>query len=181
MGVTQKTAWFMLQRARLALQGKNGGKLSGEIEADESFIGGKARNMHPHRAGRKDTRSRAGRQSDCGGRSGTRRGDRAKVVTTRRKAELYKHLVARTWKRDRSIYTDELQSYDALDKEFNHQVIDHAETYVNGQVHTNGCENFWSLLKRDHGTYVSVEPFHLFRYVDEQAFRYNIASMKTAS
>jgi transposase-like protein len=72
-----------------------------------------------------------------------------------------------------NLYTDALKSYDGLD-EFEHQVVDHAETYVNGQVHTNGCENFWSLLKRSiHGTYVSVEPFHLFRYLDEQAFRYN--------
>jgi transposase-like protein len=72
-----------------------------------------------------------------------------------------------------AVYTDALKSYDGLG-EFAHQVIDHAEAYVNGQVHTNGCENFWSLLKRGlKGTYVSVEPFHLFRYVDEQAFRYN--------
>jgi len=59
-------------------------------------------------------------------------------------------------------------------EEFEHQVIDHAVEYVNGKIHTNGMENFWSLLKRSlNGTYVSVEPFHLFRYVDEQAFRYN--------
>src|SRR5437899_3303622 len=73
-----------------------------------------------------------------------------------------------------SLYSDALKSYQGLEKDFSHQVIDHAEAYVNGQVHTNGCENFWSLLKRGiNGTYVSVEPFHLFRYLDEQAFRYN--------
>src|SRR5215475_8217513 len=73
-----------------------------------------------------------------------------------------------------ALYTDALKSYDGLDQEFLHQVIDHAEAYVDGQVHTNGCENFWSLLKRGlKGTYISVEPFHLFRYLDEQVYRYN--------
>jgi len=73
-----------------------------------------------------------------------------------------------------ALYSDALQSYDRLAQEYAHQVIDHAEKYVDGQVHTNGLENFWSLLKRGiSGTYVSVEPFHLFRYLDEQMFRYN--------
>lgn len=73
-----------------------------------------------------------------------------------------------------ALYSDALMSYDGLSEEYKHQVIDHAIAYVDGQVHTNGMENFWSLLKRGlHGTYVSVEPFHLFRYVDEQAFRFN--------
>ena len=73
----------------------------------------------------------------------------------------------------RSIYTDALKSYEGMD-EFRHQVIDHAVKYVDGKVHTNGLENFWSLVKRGlGGTYISVEPFHLFRYLDEQSFRYN--------
>jgi transposase-like protein len=70
--------------------------------------------------------------------------------------------------------TDALKSYDGLDSEYAHKVIDHAEAYVDGNVHTNRLENFWSLLKRSiKGTYVSVEPFHLFRYLDEQSFRFN--------
>jgi hypothetical protein len=70
--------------------------------------------------------------------------------------------------------TDELLSYNGLDVDYAHQVINHAEAYVNGHVHTNGMENFWSLFKRAiGGTYVSVEPFHLFRYLDEQSFRFN--------
>ena len=73
-----------------------------------------------------------------------------------------------------AIYSDELQSYEGLSVDYDHAVINHAVEYVNGNIHTNGMENFWSLLKRGlHGTYVSVEPFHLFRYIDEQAFRYN--------
>jgi transposase-like protein len=72
------------------------------------------------------------------------------------------------------VYTDALASYRKLEDKYVHQVIDHAEKYVDGLVHTNGLENFWSLLKRSiSGTYVSVEPFHLFRYLDEQSFRYN--------
>ena len=95
------------------------------------------------------------------------------MVATRRKQELYNHVAANVEKGSEA-FTDELLSYDALDNEFKHQVINHAVEYVRGTVHTNGCENFWSLLQRGiGGTYVSVEPFHLFRYADEQAFRYN--------
>jgi transposase-like protein len=178
MGVTQKTAWFMLQRARLALQGKNGGKLSGEIEADETLIGGKARNMHVGKREKARGRDNFGKTIvaavlERGGEV------RAKVVKTRRKPELQK-LVRDNVQAESSVYTDSLLSYDGLD-EFNHQFVNHAETYVNGQVHTNGCENFWSLLKRGiNGTYVSVEPFHLFRYIDEQAFRFNQRSLNDA-
>src|ERR1035438_217005 len=146
IGVTQKTAWFMLQRARLALQGKNGGKLSGEIEADESFIGGKARNMHAkERAEKIHGRGPDGKASvaavlERGGQI------RAKVVKTRRKADV-QALVRENVEAGSNLYTDALKSYDGL-SEFTHQVVDHAVEYVNGQIHTNGCENFWSLLKR---------------------------------
>ena len=76
--------------------------------------------------------------------------------------------------RGAKVISDEFARTWRMDKEYEHQVVNHLETYVNGNVHTNGIENFWSLLKRGiGGTYVSVEPFHLFRYVDEQAFRYN--------
>jgi len=172
IGVTQRTAWFMLQRARLALQGKNGGKLSGEIEADETLIGAKARNMH---AGKREK----ARNLDNFGKTIVaavleRGGEvRAKVVKTRRKKELHT-LVCDNVEPGATVYTDELLSYDSLNAQFRHEVINHAETYVNGQIHTNGIENFWSLLKRSvKGTYVSVQPFHLHRYIDEQAFRYN--------
>jgi transposase-like protein len=170
--VTQKTAWFMLHRIRLAHQGKNGGKLSGEIEADETFVGGKARNMHANVKARKIT--------GTGGKDKTivmgilKRGGevRTKVITNRKRnavqAEVREHVEAGS-----EVFTDALKSYEGM-TEFQHQVIDHAEKYVDGKVHTNGMENFWSLLKRGlGGTYVSVEPFHLFRYLDEQMFRYN--------
>jgi transposase-like protein len=152
------------------------GKLSGHVEADETFIGGKARNMHPH--------VKARRVTGTGGKDKTavmgilQRGGKVRtIVVPNRKqaalqAEVRKHVEAGS-----ALYTDALKSYEGLD-EFQHQVIDHAVKYVSGSVHTNGMENFWSLLKRGlKGTYVSVEPFHLFRYLDEQVYRYNNRKM----
>ena len=178
LGVTQKTAWFMLQRIRLALQGDNGGKLAGEVEVDETFIGGKGRNMHKDRHARVAMRQGdfiAGKVAVMGllERHGVGSQMRAKVVPSRKRYALDAE-VRRNVRTGSRVYTDALQSYNQLNGEFIHGVIDHAECYVNGQVHTNGCENFWSLLKRSiNGTYVSVEPFHLFRYLDEQVFRFN--------
>jgi transposase-like protein len=173
MRVTQKTAWFMLQRARLAMQGVGGGKMSGEIEVDETFIGGKARNMHKKKRAEKIT-GRGPEGKAIVAAVLERHGEiRASVVETRRKKPL-QTMVRDHVETGSNVYTDALKSYDGLEGDFEHQVIDHAVAYVDGQIHTNGCENFWSLLKRAlKGTYVSVEPFHLFRYVDEQAFRYN--------
>lgn len=172
--VTQKTAWFMLHRVRLALQdNRTGGKLSGEVEVDETFIGGKARNMHKGK--REEKIKGRGPEGKAIVAAVLERGGkvRAKVVGTRRKKDL-QALVRDNVESGSALYSDALKSYEGLDSEYTHQVIDHAQCYVDGQVHTNGMENFWSLLKRGiNGTYVSVEPFHLFRYVDEQAFRFN--------
>lgn len=173
VGVTQKTAWFLDHRIRLMLGDEYAAKLSGEVEADETFIGGKARNMHM------DVRKR--RITGRGPKDKTavmgileRGGEvRTKVVPNRRKKTLQKE-VKKHVQAGAALYTDALKSYDGLEKEFAHQVVDHAVEYVNGRVHTNGLENFWSLLKRGiNGTYVSIEPFHLFRYLDEQSFRFN--------
>jgi transposase-like protein len=172
LGVGQKTAWFMLHRIRLSHQPKHGNKLSGQIEADETFIGGKARNMHASVRARKVTGR--GPKDKTAVMGILERGGKVvtKVVPNRKKkalqSEIRDHVLAGS-----AIFTDALKSYDGLD-EFQHEVVDHAVEYVRGEVHTNGLENFWSLLKRSlKGTYVSVEPFHLFRYLDEQAFRYN--------
>ena len=170
--ITQKSAWFMLHRIRYAMQTGTFGKLSGQCEADETFIGGKARNMHADVKARKIRgRGTEGKAIVMGVLA--RHGEmRAAVVPTRRKGDVQAH-VREHVAAGSELFTDALKSYDGLN-EFQHQVIDHAEAYVDGQVHTNGCENFWSLLKRGiHGTYVSVEPYHLFRYLDEQVFRFN--------
>lgn len=173
LGVTQKTAWFMLHRVRLAMQGSDGGKLCGEVEVDETFIGGKARNMHA-----------AKRREKIHGRGPTdkaivfglvERGGRVRAtsVDTRTANELQAH-IRECVEAGAAIFSDELSSYAGLDADYAHAVINHAVEYVNGNTHINTIENFWALLKRGlHGTYVSVEPFHLFRYIDEQAFRYN--------
>ncbi len=171
--VTQKTAWFMLHRVRLAHQDKNGGKLGGEVEVDETFIGGAARNMHAKDKARKihgrgpEGKAIVAAVLERGGKV------RAQVIEKRRKANLQK-LVRDNVEPKSKLYSDALKSYEGLSADYEHQVIDHATEYVRENVHTNGMENFWSLLKRGiNGTYVSVEPYHLFRYVDEQAFRFN--------
>ncbi len=177
LGVTQKTAWFMLHRVRKAMQSGTFMKMDGEVEVDETFIGGKARNMH--------VAQRQRRITGTGGTDKTavmgivKRGGevRAMVVPDRRKQTLQacvdEHVQAGA-----ALYSDDLRSYDGLAGRYAHQVVDHAVAYVDGRVHTNTLENFWSLLKRGiHGTYVSVEPFHLHRYLDEQTFRYNSRKM----
>ena len=173
LGVTQKTAWFMLHRIRLAMQDGGFNMLAGEIEVDETFIGAKARNMHKaKRAEKIQGRGPDGKEIVFGM---VERGGKVVVdhVETRRKSEL-QSLIRERIEAGSAIFSDELLSYDGLESDYRHQVINHAVEYVNGNVHTNTMENFWSLLKRGlHGTYISVEPFHLFRYLDEQAFRYN--------
>ncbi len=172
--VTQKTAWFMMHRIRLALHDESfGEKMRGEVEADETFIGGKARNMHM--AQRKRRITGTGVKDKTAVMGFLERGGKVRtiVVPNRRKhalqGEVKKHVEAGA-----ALYTDALLSYSGLDAHYAHEVIDHATAYVDGKIHTNGLENFWSLLKRGiSGTYVSVEPFHLFRYLDEQSFRYN--------
>lgn len=173
IGVTQKTAWFMLHRIRLAMQGKEGGQLGGEVEVDETFIGGKARNMHKDKRERVIT-GRGGKDKAMVMGMVERGGEvRAMVVKDRTKKVLQKR-VREHVKAGSALFSDELKSYTGLDGDYRHAVINHAVEYVRGNVHTNTMENFWSLVKRQlKGTYISVEPFHLFRYLDEQAFRYN--------
>lgn len=174
LGLTQKTAWFMLHRIRLAMKtGTFTKQLSGEVEADETFIGGKFRNMHLKR-----------RQQKAAGRGAVgkavvmgileRGGEvRTFVVENTRRAAIQAK-VRENVEPGSNLYTDALASYVGLAPEYLHEFIDHAKCYVRGRVHTNGLENFWSLLKRAiKGTYVQVSPVHLFRYLDEQSFRFN--------
>jgi transposase-like protein len=182
IGVTQKSAWFMLHRLRLALQTKSTVKLGGngsEVEVDETFIGGKARNMHSARRQRRLAATGVGGKAPVVGVLERGSEVRVAVVPSRRKRELQSH-IRENVKQGSQIYTDALLSYEGLKFQgYAHNVIDHAEKYVEGRIHTNGLENFWSLLKRGiNGTYVSVEPFHLFRYLDEQSWRYNNRATK---
>ena len=179
--VTQKSAWFMLHRIRLAMQDDNfGSKLRGEVEADETFIGGKARNMHKSVKDRRITGQGQSARDKIIVMGIMERGGqvRTQLVADRVKTTLHP-VIREHVEAGAALYSDELGGYKGLDGEYLHQIIDHAVRYVNGRVHTNGMENFWSLLKRGlSGTYVSVEPFHLFRYLDEQMFRYSNRATK---
>lgn len=179
--ISQKSCWFMLQRIRLALQDDlTGGSLSGQVEIDETFIGGKARNMHKEKRERikavtkgKNLRGGHARTIVFGLLNRETRKVRATIIPDRT-AQSIQPIVQGSVERGSTLYSDEYARVWRMDEDYEHKVVNHLETYVDGQVHTNGMENFWSLLKRGiGGTYVSVEPFHLFRYVDEQAFRYN--------
>ena len=176
IGITQKSAWFMLHRIRLAMQDGSIEKFSGRVEADETFIGGRARNMHADKKAHVKA-GVVGKVAVMGllERNSPERSSRVKLRVVR---NVRRHGLQREVKegvvKGSEVYTDAFRSYSGLEKEYIHQVIDHAECYAKGHVHTNGLENFWSLLKRGiKGTYVSVEPFHLFRYLDEQSFRFN--------
>jgi transposase-like protein len=176
LGVTQKSAWFMLHRIRLAVQSKSFVKIGGpgaEVEVDETFIGGKARNMHKGKRIR--TKVREGNWGKTIVMGMLERGGhvKARVIANRKKPALHA-AIAETIEKGSQLYTDEHVGYQNVSPEYVHSIVNHLESYVSGRVHTNGLENFWSLLKRSlNGTYVAVEPFHLFRYVDEQAFRFN--------
>jgi transposase-like protein len=185
LGISQKSAWFMLHRLRLALQRgsmtKLGGKNGGAVEVDETFVGGRIANMHKSKKAKLTAikgRALAGDHMNktvvMGMLDRDLREVRAKVIPNVRRETLQGEVLQEVSPNSK-VYTDAWIGYKSLkEREFVHEIVDHVESYVNGHVHTNGIENFWSLLKRTlKGTYVAVEPFHLQRYVDEQVFRFN--------
>lgn len=175
IGVTQKSAWFMLQRIRLAMQSDDFTQMGGTVEVDETFIGGRARNMHKSK--RPGGTGAVGKVAVLGllerhgvdGHSTVRAG----VIPNTSRAVLGGN-IRRHVTKGAEVMSDAWRGYNGLEREYIRGVIDHAEKYVEGNVHTNGIENFWTLLKRAiRGTYISVEPFHLHRYLDEEAYRFN--------
>ncbi len=177
--ITQKTAWFLLHRVRLAMQDEMvGGKLSGTVEADESYFGGKAANMHLDKRTRlkMEGHVRAGTDGKAIVMGLLERNGKARVkVMPNVRAFHVRTNVIENVEKGSTVYSDSLRSYRNLPVDgFIHDFVDHSEEYVKGQVHTNGLENFWSLFKRTiKGTYVAIEPFHLQAYADEQVFRFN--------
>lgn len=179
LDVTQKSAWFMLHRVRHAMHTGTFQKFAGVVESDETFVGGKAKNMH--RSRRQETIKGTGGVGKAVVHGLLSRGAgkdacskvKAKVVPNTKRATL-DPIVREGVESGSHVYTDSLKSYDALASDYVHAAVDHAVCYVDGAVHTNGMENFWALFKRCiHGTYVAVDEPHLQRYVDEQAFRFN--------
>jgi transposase-like protein len=175
LGVTQKSTWFMLHRIRLAMQAGSFEKFGGEVEVDATYIGGKARNMSP--ADRKRRGIRSGTSGKVVVAGAMKRDGTVRVTvlpdTTSKNVTKY---VRDNVDAGATVYTDNAKYLDSLsDLGYAHQTVDHAKQYVDGQVHTNRMENFWSLLKRGlHGTYISVQPYHLFRYLDERVLTFNL-------
>lgn len=182
LGVTQKTGWFMLSRIRLAMQTKSFAKMKGTVEADETFIGGKRANMHAKKKAQVPMHGRPHMETVLGllERKAGKKHSTVKLAHVRGTAK--RHLgpqIEATVEKGSELFTDALPTYKRLAErkwgtDYAHAMVDHAVSYADGKVHTNGLENFWSLLKRSiRGTYVSVDPVHLFRYLDEQAYRFN--------
>lgn len=188
--VTQKSAWFMLHRIRYALRTQdwgNGGMGSsgGPVEVDEAFVGGAPKNWHlskrAKRARFSEDKPRSEKTAVVGLLDRDTRQVRAKVIPNVKREVLQDAILSNVVGAG-TVFTDGMNSYNNLPAlEFVHETVDHLKEYVRGEVHTNGIENFWSLLKRGlKGTYVAVEPFHLERYVDEQVFRFNNRATKYA-
>lgn len=176
MGVTQKTAWFLLHRVRLAMETGTFEKLSGTIEADETYIGGLEKNEHETKkqhAGRRTVGKAVGmglleRHSD----NQSSQVRTKHIPNTRR--ETIQPEVRANMEPGSNLYTDTHAAYEGLEDEYIHEAVNHLEAYVRGMVYTNGLENYWGLFKRCfHGTWTHLSDEHLHRYLSEQRFRFN--------
>lgn len=172
-GVTYKTAWRMFQQIRTLL-GEDTQPLAGAVELDETFVGGKAHNMHKAKRARLGGRGTAGKQAVFG--AVERKGNVVAVtVPNTDRLTLMPH-IQKNVSTAAIVYTDEMSAYDSLNQNgYTHKIVNHSShIYVRGNIHTNTIEGFWSLVKRGiGGVYHSVSPDYLQSYVNEYAFRYN--------
>lgn len=176
LGITQKSAWFLLHRIRLAMQTGSLEMKSGQIEVDETFVGGKAKNMHKDKREQViQGRGPVGKAIVMGILERNEEGSKVTaMVVPDRTAETLQEQIRANVEAGSEVITDEHGGYKGLEPDYIHSVINHAREYVNGHIHTNSAENFWTLFKRCiNGTYVSVECDHLSRYIDEEMFRFN--------
>lgn len=187
LGVTQKTAWFMFHRIREAMKNDDGAAFKGEVEADETFVGGKTRTNYFSKSGfRKLAHGPATGKTTVFGmieRSEKKKGSRVRAfVVPNHKASVLLPKIYSNVQLGSVLYTDALRSYRQVVPDYVHAFVDHSITYVDGKAHTNNIENFWSCLKRTiKGTYIAPRPFHLDRYIDEQVFRFNARKEDDAS
>src|ERR1017187_2466233 len=172
----------MMHRIRKAMTDTTSNKLggNGQVEIDETFVGGKVKNMHRSRRVKGLNYSAGNGKTIVMGM--LERGGRVRAgVIADRKAQTMHPVLHGNVEAGSHIITDEHTTYPFIAKDaYAHEIINHVEGYVREHVHTNGIENFWSCLKRGlNGTYIRVEPFHLDRYVDEQVFRFNLRHKHT--
>lgn len=180
LGVTQKTAWFMLHRIRLAMETDDFRKMTGKVESDETFVGGRAENMHAKKREKK-IKGRGSVNKTAVQGIIERGGNIRTFVVPTADAENLAGNIIRNVEADTHVYTDSALAYNTLRNRFRHSAVDHAVEYVRARCHTNSVENFWSLLKRAlKGTYVAVAPAHLHRYCHEEAWRFNFRKWNDA-
>ena len=177
LGIGQKAAWFMLHRLRKAAESGNG-MFAGPVEVDETYMGGKRKNMSNAQRKELTGRGAVGKVAVVGAKDRETKQVRAQVVTSTDKPTLQGFVVDNTLP-TATVYTDEASAYEGMPR--THDSVKHSVSeYVRGQVHTNGAESFWSMLKRGYiGTYHKMSPKHLDRYVTEFEGRHNIRESDT--
>lgn len=175
IGITQKSAWFVLHRIRVAMQNGSIEKLSGEVESDSTFVGGRGTNMHQKAKKARGVNNHGGSSHMTEVTGVIQRGGEVRaMVVSNSAAKTLRAIISEHIEKGSHVYTDQAKQYRRLNEDYIHWVINHTYEYVRENVHTNSIENFWSMLKRTiKGTYVSVAPEHLQAYVEEQAFRFN--------
>lgn len=171
IGVSQKTAWFLLHRIRHAMNNGTFEKLSGTIEADETLIGGLEKNKHERKKLHAGTGA-TGKAIVAG--VVQRGGDVSAIVIPKANNKHLQNNLSAKVEAGSVVMTDSNKGYNGLNEEYIHAAVDHAVQYVQGSIHTNTMECFWNLLKRTlRGTYVSCDVAHLPAYLDEQCYRFN--------